>query len=31
MPEMGLGKVSSLVPATGKREAARQRLRVANE
>lgn len=27
MPEMGLGKVASLVPATGSKEAARQRLR----
>ena len=31
MPKMGLGKVSSLVPATGNREAARQRMKIAAE
>lgn len=31
MPEYGLGRVTSLVPATGSKEAARQRLRVAAE
>lgn len=31
MPEMGLGKFGSLVPATGSKEAARQRMRVAAE
>ncbi|MCP8940907.1 DUF4188 domain-containing protein [Alsobacter sp. SYSU M60028] len=31
MPKTGLGKVSSLTPATGPREAARQRLRLAAE
>ncbi len=31
MPKMGLGKVGTLNPATGNREAARQRMRVAAE
>ena len=31
MPKMGLGEVSSLVPATGKKEAARQRMTAPSE